>query len=491
MKSKKAFCSFVSNASANPEVGGQPLESFLIRPIQRIPRYNMMLHDLAANTWPSHPDYDPIHAAANVMQETAAFVDESVHRKERLDKVFEIQEKLIPAEYQLVKPSRIFVFQAEMLSVGKTAYNQLLFYICISDYCLVTKQTTFSKHLKIRSEFRLVPLKVSVVGPKSRNGDNQNTILSFTSHDVRQQLELYQLSSAPDPQPSSDDMKDAERYSVGDYEGRYLVEIVTQNDWWMLDLEEEDRRKDFIVRLIALVGRRVWELLQTKSPESEYVLNSAQVVGPRAESASPSRQVKSTTGRITHTGSEARPANVVVQPGTAASSFSLSSALKSAMEDIGSDPPPALATPPNQSWRASLNPNSQPAGQLSRTPPPPRLQQNQPGMIAGGSQNPTLPQNKPLKMVPRTSNPVSPSSTLQNTRTSGKPVTLSSDLSHSPSVMKASMKLKQPAGSQLKHITPNVSIRNQTTELKNEEMLEGVSKESLSRVQAAVLKCSL
>ncbi|KAK2961692.1 hypothetical protein BLNAU_3490 [Blattamonas nauphoetae] len=50
-------------------------------------------------------------------------------------------------------------------------------------------------------------------------------------------------------------MKDVERYSVGDDEGRYLVEILTQNDWWMLDLEEEDRRTDFIVRLIALVRR--------------------------------------------------------------------------------------------------------------------------------------------------------------------------------------------------------------------------------------------
>ncbi|KAK2961689.1 hypothetical protein BLNAU_3487 [Blattamonas nauphoetae] len=236
--------------------------------------------------------------------------------------------------------------------------------------------------------------------------------------------------------------------------------------------------------------RRVWELLQTKSPESEYILNSVQVVDPRAESASPSPQVKSTTGRITRTGSEARPASVVVQPGTATGAFSLSTALKSAMEDIGSDLPPAVSTPPNQSWRASLKPHSKPAGPSSQTPPPPRLQQNQPGMIAGGSQNPTLPQNKPLKMVPRTSNPVEPSSTLQNTRTSGTPVTLSLDLSHSPSVMKASMKLKQPACSQLKHITPNVSMRYQTTEQKNEEMLERVSRESLSRVQAAILKFS-
>ena len=36
------------------------LESYLIMPIQRIPRYNLLLEDLVMHTWPEHPDYDAV-----------------------------------------------------------------------------------------------------------------------------------------------------------------------------------------------------------------------------------------------------------------------------------------------------------------------------------------------------------------------------------------------------------------------------------------------
>jgi hypothetical protein len=35
----------------------QPLESYLILPVQRIPRYQMLLSDLVKHTSPEHPDY--------------------------------------------------------------------------------------------------------------------------------------------------------------------------------------------------------------------------------------------------------------------------------------------------------------------------------------------------------------------------------------------------------------------------------------------------
>jgi len=45
---------------------------YLIMPIQRIPRYNMLLGDLYSNTWPFHVDYENLGNAHKV--KTIAFI---------------------------------------------------------------------------------------------------------------------------------------------------------------------------------------------------------------------------------------------------------------------------------------------------------------------------------------------------------------------------------------------------------------------------------
>jgi hypothetical protein len=41
----------------HPEGKSLDLASFLIMPVQRIPRYNLLLTDMMRNTWVDHPDY--------------------------------------------------------------------------------------------------------------------------------------------------------------------------------------------------------------------------------------------------------------------------------------------------------------------------------------------------------------------------------------------------------------------------------------------------
>ncbi len=48
-----------------------PLEALLITPIQRIPRYNLLLKDLIKHTSDTHPDYQNLKASLALMQEVA------------------------------------------------------------------------------------------------------------------------------------------------------------------------------------------------------------------------------------------------------------------------------------------------------------------------------------------------------------------------------------------------------------------------------------
>lgn len=60
----------------------QTLNSLLIQPVQRIPRYVLLLNELEKNTHPSHPDYSCIQDAALELKKTADFINESKKQSE-------------------------------------------------------------------------------------------------------------------------------------------------------------------------------------------------------------------------------------------------------------------------------------------------------------------------------------------------------------------------------------------------------------------------
>ena len=42
-------------------------------PVQRIPRYSMLLQDMVKNTWPHHADYEPLSAALKAILVLASY----------------------------------------------------------------------------------------------------------------------------------------------------------------------------------------------------------------------------------------------------------------------------------------------------------------------------------------------------------------------------------------------------------------------------------
>jgi len=53
------------------------LFGFLILPIQRVPRYSLLLSDLLKRTWKAHPDYHMLAEAVLAMQKAGAVLNES------------------------------------------------------------------------------------------------------------------------------------------------------------------------------------------------------------------------------------------------------------------------------------------------------------------------------------------------------------------------------------------------------------------------------
>lgn len=70
------------------------LSSFLIQPIQRIPRYELLLKDLIKHTWPSHPDYADLQLALLKIKEAAKLLNRAKSYNESREEILNLKQKL-------------------------------------------------------------------------------------------------------------------------------------------------------------------------------------------------------------------------------------------------------------------------------------------------------------------------------------------------------------------------------------------------------------
>lgn len=88
-KNKKLF-EFLTTQQKSKESLGYDINSLLIMPIQRIPRYKLLLTDLLKNTSQYHRDYPNLQKGLQEISNVANFVNEKIREHERGEKMKEI-----------------------------------------------------------------------------------------------------------------------------------------------------------------------------------------------------------------------------------------------------------------------------------------------------------------------------------------------------------------------------------------------------------------
>ena len=78
----------------DPQINVLSLQSLLILPVQRIPRYCLLLKDLVKNTPENHPDYMDLKSSLKTMLEVADQINEDVKRRENRQKLLKLQASL-------------------------------------------------------------------------------------------------------------------------------------------------------------------------------------------------------------------------------------------------------------------------------------------------------------------------------------------------------------------------------------------------------------
>jgi len=113
------------------------LMSLLIQPIQRIPRYRLLLQDLIKCTYATHEDYKPLKVALKKIKKIANEVNETVRRSEDFLKLTEIKRVFgSPDELSgFVVEGRKFHYQGMLSKVCRKDIKRRYFYL-LSDRLL-------------------------------------------------------------------------------------------------------------------------------------------------------------------------------------------------------------------------------------------------------------------------------------------------------------------------------------------------------------------
>ncbi len=162
-RQNKLFRDWLQEVRNNPESSNLTINDFLIMPVQRIPRYVMLLEDLLQTTPRSHKDYRDVKLAAEKMGQICQYVNEKKRDAENLDLVLQVQDRLRfkekRSEHNGLKARNLSEAHRRYIKEGYlTVYRNVdapdagnskrHYYIVFNDLVLETKLNTKKKRKK-------------------------------------------------------------------------------------------------------------------------------------------------------------------------------------------------------------------------------------------------------------------------------------------------------------------------------------------------------
>eukprot|EP00475_Leptophrys_vorax_P039926 TRINITY_DN7314_c0_g1_i2.p1 TRINITY_DN7314_c0_g1~~TRINITY_DN7314_c0_g1_i2.p1 ORF type:complete len:548 (-),score=137.87 TRINITY_DN7314_c0_g1_i2:28-1638(-) len=173
LKNNKKFQSFLQERRKDP-VCKLPLTSYLIMPIQRVPRYELLLRELVKKTPKESDEYDALHQAYLRVQKVAQHINEIKRQVENAAKLFEIQNKIqgklqapiLAPERQLVKEG---VFDVIRESLLRGVYTRRYVLFLFNDMVLITTDTFDYKAMISMKHLIVHPWEIKELGQQGIN----------------------------------------------------------------------------------------------------------------------------------------------------------------------------------------------------------------------------------------------------------------------------------------------------------------------------------
>ncbi|XP_032380974.1 FERM, ARHGEF and pleckstrin domain-containing protein 2 isoform X3 [Etheostoma spectabile] len=149
-----------------------PLNTFLLKPIQRLMHYKLILERLCKHYSPTHRDHDSCKEALKEVAEIATQLQSSLIRLENFQKLTELQRDLIGIE-NLTAPGREFIREGCLYKLTKKGLQQRMFFL-FSDMLLYTsKGVTATNQFKVHGQLPLHGMILIVLDTPAEESENE------------------------------------------------------------------------------------------------------------------------------------------------------------------------------------------------------------------------------------------------------------------------------------------------------------------------------
>eukprot|EP01101_Sappina_pedata_P001280 TRINITY_DN1137_c0_g1_i2.p2 TRINITY_DN1137_c0_g1~~TRINITY_DN1137_c0_g1_i2.p2 ORF type:complete len:271 (+),score=110.19 TRINITY_DN1137_c0_g1_i2:871-1683(+) len=183
MSKKGAFSTTIKEAQQDPKLKGKAFNAFLILPIQRVPRYVMLIQDLLKHMKQGDSsDLTKLTEALGQIKEMAAEINNRKRDSESANEVLRVHTSLLPnsqKELNLVEPHRRFIFQGELFKLaGKDiSKRKPLFLFLFNDLILITKEKT--RGSRLNGSITNAQAKFKLLGKLRVNDCSVSSVSSF------------------------------------------------------------------------------------------------------------------------------------------------------------------------------------------------------------------------------------------------------------------------------------------------------------------------
>jgi len=129
LKDRPEFTAFDDEGRAR--CNNLAISDLIVTPIQRVPRYPMLLKEIIKNTEDSHPDLHLLTAALEKYTSLNRDINEGIKEQEKRNKVREIGEKVLDGgkPISLVAPARRFIMKNELWKVCRGKNKKYMFFL--------------------------------------------------------------------------------------------------------------------------------------------------------------------------------------------------------------------------------------------------------------------------------------------------------------------------------------------------------------------------
>ncbi|XP_062250765.1 FERM, ARHGEF and pleckstrin domain-containing protein 2 isoform X3 [Platichthys flesus] len=149
-----------------------PLNTFLLKPIQRLMHYKLILERLCKHYSPEQRDHDDCKEALKEVAEIATQLQSSLIRLENFQKLTELQRDLIGIE-NLTAPGREFIREGCLYKLTKKGLQQRMFFL-FSDMLLYTsKGVTATNQFKVHGQLPLHGMILIVLDAPVEESENE------------------------------------------------------------------------------------------------------------------------------------------------------------------------------------------------------------------------------------------------------------------------------------------------------------------------------